>query len=333
MIPVEINVKMLSIDTLRKDIETWIKQLQFTHAPYTLYQPIEYSLAMGGKRIRPVMCLAACTLYTDDYTIARPAALALEMFHNFTLLHDDVMDKADLRRNQPTVCAKWNTNTAILSGDQMLIEAYKLITQIDSPAFSLILSTFNQTATEVCEGQQYDMDFEQTNEVTIEQYLEMIRLKTAVLLAASIKIGALIGGADEADTNTLYDFGIHLGLAFQLQDDLLDTYGDEATFGKAIGGDIMENKKTFLLISALNNATIAQRHELATWIAAKEPDREEKITAVRTIYDAIGVRKQAEESIKKHYDAAISILREMEISAEGKRIFADFAASLIKRTR
>ena len=194
--------------------------------------------------MRPVMCIASCALFKDDYSQAKKAALAIEMFHNFTLLHDDVMDNSQLRRGQPTVMARWNTNTAILSGDQMLIEAYKLISDVDSPSVSLILETFNQTATEVCEGQQYDMDFEKQTDVTIAQYMEMIRLKTAVLLAASIKIGALVGGANIHDTKALYDFGINIGLAFQLQDDLLDVYGDEKVFGKPIGGDIMEGKKT-----------------------------------------------------------------------------------------
>lgn len=324
---------MFQIENLRKEVEQWLKELNLKRQPQGLYEPIEYSLSLGGKRIRPVMCLAACALFNDDYQTAKPAALAIEMFHNFTLLHDDVMDCASLRRNKPTVCAKWDDNTAILSGDQMLIEAYKLISQVDSPAFSLVLSTFNQVAGEVCEGQQYDMDFEKSTEVTIDEYMEMIRLKTAVLLAASTKIGALIGGASDSETTDLYNFSINIGLAFQLQDDLLDTYGDEATFGKQIGGDIMENKKTFLLISALENANSHQKEQLIEWITMENPSRDEKVTAVRNLYNAIGVRAMAEKKINELTEAAMKILRTMEISAEGKRFFADFAESLIKRNR
>lgn len=324
---------MLSIETLRSEVEQWLKELNLRREPQGLYEPIEYSLSLGGKRIRPVMCLAACSLFTDNYAVAKPAALAIEMFHNFTLLHDDVMDRASLRRNKPTVCAKWGDNTAILSGDQMLIEAYKLLSQADTPVFSLVLNTFNQVSGEVCEGQQYDMDFERSTEVTIDQYLEMIRLKTAVLLAASTKIGAMIGGASEAETTDLYNFSINIGMAFQLVDDLLDTYGDELTFGKRIGGDIMENKKTFLLISALEHANPMQREQLIEWITAEKPVREEKILAVTNLYNSIGVRSMTEKKINEYFDKAMKTLRQMDISAEGKRFFADFAENLIKRNR
>ena len=324
---------MLNAENLKKDVEQWLQELNYKRQPQELYTPIEYSLSLGGKRIRPVLCLAACTLFSDDYERAKTAALAIEIFHNFTLLHDDVMDHADIRRNKPTVCAKWNSNVAMLSGDAMLIDAYQTISQVDSPAFSLILNTFTQTAKEVCEGQQYDMDFENTIDVTIEQYMEMIRLKTAVLIAASIKIGALIGGATDAETEILYNFGINMGLAFQLQDDLLDTYGNEATFGKAIGGDIMENKKTFLLISALGNASAQQKRELLKWLDAVSPNREQKIAAVRSIYDQIGVKSLTEQKIAELHKKAMDSLREMDISIEGKRFFADFANSIFKRTR
>lgn len=324
---------MLSLETLRKDVEEGLQKLDYKRNPEGLYEPITYSMSLGGKRIRPVMCLAACALFDDDISKAMPAALAIEIFHNFTLLHDDVMDKASIRRNKPTVCTKWNNNVAILSGDAMMIEAYKLIAHTDSPAFSLILNTFSQTAIEVCEGQQYDMDFETRNNVTLNEYMEMIRLKTAVLLAGSIKIGALIGGATDADTQLLYDFGIKIGLAFQLQDDLLDTYGDETTFGKAIGGDIMENKKTYLLISALEGANTEQKRELYNWLANQNADRQTKINSVRALYDAIGVRKKTEDKITELFDSASNILRSMEISAEGKRFLVDFANSLIKRAR
>lgn len=324
---------MLSIETLRKEIEDGIAGFKFKREPFGLYDPIEYSMSLGGKRLRPVMCLAACSLFTDNYRQAMPAALALEMFHNFTLLHDDVMDNADIRRNQPTVKAKYGVNTAILSGDEMLIEAYKLLSQTDTPAFSLVLSTFSQTATEVCEGQQYDMEFETRTDVTLDQYLEMIRLKTAVLLAGAIKIGALIGGGNAKDIDALYDYSIDLGLAFQLQDDLLDTFGDEKTFGKAIGGDIMENKKTYLLISALKNADEEQKKELLGWIANTNAVRDEKVGAVRALYEKTGAKKATEAKMEALYAQAMATLREMDISAEGKRFFADFGDMLLKRKR
>ncbi len=324
---------MISIDSLRIELEEKLANLNWSKAPQGLYTPVEYSMALGGKRIRPVMCLASCLLFTDNYQKAIPAALAIEIFHNFTLLHDDVMDKADIRRGNPTVWKKWNANTAILSGDAMLIEAYKLLAQTDSPAFSMILNTFNQTALEVCEGQQYDMEFETRDDVTIEEYMEMIKLKTAVLLAGAIKIGALIGGASDIDTEALYNFAIKLGLAFQLQDDLLDTYGDEKTFGKAIGGDIMENKKTYLLISALQNAKSEQLNTLQAWMEAENPKREEKVEAIRNIYDEIGVKNMTEDKINELFKQATQIVREMNISAEGKLFFTEFANKLLKRNK
>jgi geranylgeranyl diphosphate synthase type II len=324
---------MISIDSLRIELEEKLANLNWSKAPQGLYTPVEYSMALGGKRIRPVMCLASCLLFTDNYQKAIPAALAIEIFHNFTLLHDDVMDKADIRRGNPTVWKKWNANTAILSGDAMLIEAYKLLAQTDSPAFSMILNTFNQTALEVCEGQQYDMEFETRDDVTIEEYMEMIKLKTAVLLAGAIKIGALIGGASDIDTEALYNFAIKLGLAFQLQDDLLDTYGDEKTFGKAIGGDIMENKKTYLLISALQNAKPEQLNTLQAWMEAENPKREEKVEAIRNIYDEIGVKNMTEDKINELFKQATQIVREMNISAEGKLFFTEFANKLLKRNK
>lgn len=324
---------MLSLDTIRTDVDNWVKELDLKREPRNLYTPITYSLSLGGKRLRPLMCVAACALFKDDYSPAKNAALALEMFHNFTLLHDDVMDNSMLRRGQPTVHAKWNANTAILSGDQMLIEAYKLISDVDSPAASLILETFSQTATEVCEGQQYDMDFESQDNVSVDQYLEMIRLKTAVLLAASIKIGALIGGANINEINALYDFGINIGLAFQLQDDYLDVYGDEKVFGKPIGGDIIENKKTFLLITALQDAPSALKKELVQWLERTNADRSEKIAAVTNLYNKIGVKEKTGRKIDELLNKAMRMLSAMEISAEGKRFMADFVNMLVKRDR
>ncbi|MCQ2235761.1 MAG: polyprenyl synthetase family protein [Bacteroidales bacterium] len=327
------SLETFTLESLRADIEAWVKEIQFKKEPRNLYAPILYSLSLGGKRLRPLMCVATCSLFRDDTYNARNAAMAIEMFHNFTLLHDDVMDNSMLRRGQPTVHAKWDANTAILSGDQMLIEAYKLISDVDSPAATLILDVFNKTATEVCEGQQYDMDFEKQDNVTVDQYMEMIRLKTAVLLAASIKIGALIGGANITDTNALYDFGINIGLAFQLQDDFLDVYGDEKTFGKPIGGDIIEGKKTFLLITALQDASSSQKKELLQWLNNENANRSEKIAAVTNLYDKIGVKEKTENKIDELLNKAMRMLSAMEISAEGKRFMADFVSMLVKRNR
>ncbi|MCQ2214675.1 MAG: polyprenyl synthetase family protein [Bacteroidales bacterium] len=327
------SLELFTLDSLRADVDAWVQGIELKKEPRNLYAPISYALSLGGKRLRPLMCVASCSLFKDDCSCARNAAMALEMFHNFTLLHDDVMDNSKLRRGQPTVHAKWNANTAILSGDQMLIEAYKLISDVDSPAATLILDVFNKTATEVCEGQQYDMDFEKQDNVSIDQYMEMIRLKTAVLLAASIKIGALIGGANITDTNALYDFGIQIGLAFQLQDDYLDVYGDEKTFGKPIGGDIVENKKTYLLISALQDASSAQKKEILQWIEKDNAVREEKIAAVTNLYNKIGVKEKTERKIEELLNKAMRMLSAMEISAEGKRFMADFVNMLVKRNK
>lgn len=328
--------KMLSIENLRKEIEQGINDLNFRRAPMGLYEPIDYSMSLGGKRLRPVMCLAACSLFTDNYRQAMPAALALEMFHNFTLLHDDVMDNADLRRNKPTVKAKYNANTAILSGDEMLIEAYKLLAMTNTPAFAKVLDTFNQTATEVCEGQQYDMEFESCTTVTAAQYMEMIRLKTAVLLAGAIKIGAMIGGGDDKTVNALYDYSIDLGLAFQLQDDLLDTYGNEATFGKAIGGDIIEGKKTYLFISALEHIHNQEREQFLQMMWEKPTTSEQKsqkIENIKSFYDNYGAREATEKKIEELFAKAMNTLESTNISDEGKKFFADFANKLLKRNR
>ena len=324
---------MLTTDNIYADVDKWLSEIDYGQAPKNLYDPIRYSMSLGGKRMRPVLCLSTCALFKDDYEQAKWAAMAIEVFHNFTLLHDDVMDKACIRRGKPTVVAKYGLNTAILSGDAMLIEAYRLLQLTDSPSFSLLVDTFNKTAREVCEGQQLDMDFETRNDVTAEEYLEMIRLKTAVLLAGAIKIGALVGGAAAQETQALYDYGILIGLAFQLQDDLLDSFGDPATFGKAIGGDIMENKKTYMLISALSKADSSQRREMQNWMSNPDPVREEKVEAMRRLFEATGARAATEDKVKELYDEAMSKLREMEIPAEGKRYFIDYADKLFKRNK
>ncbi len=324
---------MLSIETIQADVDKWLSGVDYGKEPRNLYDPVRYSMSLGGKRLRPTLCLATCALFKDDYEQAKWPALALEIFHNFTLLHDDVMDKATIRRGKPTVATKYGLNTAILSGDAMLIEAYRLLQKTDSPSFTLIVDAFNQVAREVCEGQQLDMDFEAREDVTAAEYLEMIRLKTAVLLATSIKIGALAGGATVQETQALYEYGILIGLAFQLQDDLLDSFGDPATFGKAIGGDIMENKKTYLLIKAYEGADGQQKRELAAWMHNNDAVREEKIDAVRDLYEVTGARAATEKKVEDLFAEAMSKLREMEIPAEGKRCFINYANILFKRDK
>lgn len=324
---------MQAFTDLLSEVDAEIAKLGITKPPHGLYEPIEYVLSLGGKRIRPLLCLSACQLYNDDYRRAMPAALAIEMFHNFTLLHDDIMDNAPVRRNKPTVHVRWDANTAILSGDAMMIKAYQLLSQADTGNFAMLLDTFSRTAIEVCEGQQYDIEYSRRDDVTLDEYMEMIRLKTSALISGAMRMGAIIGGAPSADIESLSEFAENIGLAFQLQDDLLDTYGDEATFGKAIGGDIMENKKTCLLISAMQNANAQQKKELNYWISVQNPARDAKIAAVRSVYDALSVRELTQSRIDELFDKAISVLNRMDISIEGKIFFGNFAKTLVKRSR
>ena len=299
--------------------------------PKELYAPIEYSLSVGGKRIRPVLVLLSCNLFSDNIQPAIPAALAIEVFHNFTLLHDDIMDKADMRRNQQTVHKKWDENIAILSGDAMSILSFSLLADLDSHLLKPIFKLFNTTALQVCEGQQFDMNFQDKNTVTLDEYLEMIRLKTSVLLACSAKAGALAGGANEMDADAMYEFGLSLGLAFQIQDDLLDSFGNEAVFGKKIGGDIVENKKTFLMISALNKADDAQRNKIFDLNKNKEIENNEKINQILAIYNELKVKEMAEEKIRELYEKAIKALDSIKISLTRKNELYYFAANLMKR--
>ena len=289
------------------DIEKAIAALDWKRDPYGLYEPIEYTLASGGKRLRPRLVLLAAEMFGGKEKEVLPAALAIEVFHNFTLLHDDVMDNAAVRRGRPTVHVRWNDNTAILSGDQMVIEAYKLLGNVPADRLPQTLHLFNKMATEICEGQQYDMEFETREQVSIEEYLHMIRLKTSVLLATALQIGAYIAGASEAQQQALYEYGINIGLAFQIQDDILDVYGDPETFGKAIGGDICCNKKTYMLLSALQRADDATRAELERWLQIQDkPD--EKIRAVTDIYTRTGAREVCETVMQLHTHEALSRL-------------------------
>ena len=277
-----------------------------------MYEPIEYTLASGGKRLRPHLAIIAAEAVINGGLInsmgdVLPAALALEVFHNFTLVHDDVMDRAEVRRGQETVHRKWNNNTSILSGDQMLIEAYKLLAQVPAPKLPQVLKWFNEMATGVCEGQQYDMEFEHMSQVSIEDYLKMIELKTSVLLANAMRIGGYIAGADHSQQEALYQYGLNIGIAFQIQDDILDVYGDPKTFGKAIGGDICCNKKTILLLTALDTSDAESKAELLQWLMATD-QKEEKIAAVTALYNRIGVREACEVVLEEYTSKALAQL-------------------------
>jgi geranylgeranyl diphosphate synthase type II len=302
------------------NINEAIAKLDWKRQPYGLYEPIEYTLAAGGKRVRPQLAMIASHMFGGQDQDVLPAALALEIFHNFTLLHDDVMDHAEVRRGRPTVHVKWNENTAILSGDQMLIEAYKMLSQVPADKLSKVLQLFNKMATEICEGQQYDVDFESQEHVAIDDYLLMIRLKTSVLLATALQMGAYIAGAGEREQDALYQFGIHIGLAFQIQDDILDVWGDPATFGKAIGGDIACNKKTFVTLTALQLADEDSRHALHTWLSQTMQDNVEKIAAVTAIYDRLEVRAECEKRVVELTQQALAYLSTLPQNAAADQL-------------
>ncbi|MDH6534941.1 polyprenyl synthetase family protein [Parabacteroides sp. 52] len=306
---------MLSFEQILERIEKEIHCLDLNYPPQSLYDPIEYILSLGGKRIRPALALMACNIYSDDIEKAIAPALGMEVFHNFTLLHDDLMDKADVRRGKSTVHKVWNDNAAILSGDAMLIVAYKLIGDSTPGQLKEILDLFTQTALEICGGQQYDMEFESRMDVTEEEYIEMIRLKTAVLLACCLKAGAITGGASPEDADHLYHFGINIGLAFQLQDDLLDVYGDSATFGKKIGGDILCNKKTFLLIHALKKASDNQLLELNEWMNKETFDPAEKIARFTHIYNELHLKAMTEAKMQAYFEVAVKHLDALQVPA------------------
>lgn len=293
------------------DINNEILQLNWKREPYGLYEPIEYTLAAGGKRVRPQLAMIACELFDGKAEEIAPAAMALEVFHNFTLLHDDVMDHALVRRGRPTVHIKWNENTAILSGDQMLIEAYKLLSGVPADKLPTILQLFNKMATEICEGQQYDVDFENQESVALDDYLKMIRLKTAVLLATALKMGSYIAGASTEQQEMLYEFGINIGLAFQIQDDILDVWGNPETFGKAVGGDISCNKKTFVALTAMQLADTDTRTALEQWFAQTLTDNTDKIAAVKALYEQVGTRTLCEETVEQYTAQALHLLDQL----------------------
>ena len=324
---------MYSFHELADIVQNEIKNLKYPQQPELLYAPIVYSLEEGGKRIRPVALLMACNLFRDEIDCAKPAALAVEVFHNFTLLHDDIMDRSATRRGKPAVHTRWNDNVAILSGDAMMIYAYKLLCGCDRRVLPQLLETFNETAIGVCEGQQYDMDFESRDDVTVDRYLEMIRLKTGVLLAGALKLGAICAEAQPWQAELLYNFGINVGLAFQLQDDLFDTYGDAAVFGKPIGGDILAGKKTFLLTTALKTADAATRGELLARLHDGGMSAAEKIETVRGIYDRLGVRKITEKAIADYFRNADRILNSLEVGIERIVPLQELGETLLNRKK
>ncbi len=314
------------------EINDTISQIYYPKDPNGLYEPVKYTLSLGGKRIRPLLTLMGCELFGKNRMKAIAPATAIEIFHNFTLLHDDVMDKAELRRGKPTVHCVWNENTAILSGDVMQIMAYKELTKTPSPYLKETLELFSKMAAEICEGQQYDMEFENRQDVTVEDYMMMIRLKTAVLLGCALQIGATIADAPKHDATLLYQFGDDLGLAFQLKDDYLDVYGDSRIFGKKIGGDILNNKKTFMLISALNKADKDTRAELDSWIEKTDFNPEEKIAAVTRIYNKLGIDRLCENEMEKLYQSALKSLRQIGVGEAQKEMLYYLAAQMMKRT-
>lgn len=322
---------MFTASELLEKINLHIADLQFLRTPKGLYDPVTYVLSMGGKRIRPVLMLMAYNLYQEDVTRIYAPATGIEVYHNYTLLHDDLMDRADRRRGKETVHKVWNDNAAILSGDAMLVLAYQFMAQCPVEYLKQVMDLFSLTALEICEGQQLDMEFEQRMDVKEEEYLEMIRLKTSVLLAVSLKIGAILGGASQEDAGYLYDFGMNLGVAFQLKDDLLDVYGDAKVFGKNIGGDILCNKKTYMLIKALENADKNQLEELNYWLNASNAEPQKKIAAVTELYNQIGIKALCENKMVEYTNKAMENLAAVKLPVEKKKELEILMKSLLHR--
>jgi geranylgeranyl diphosphate synthase, type II len=324
---------MYNLKELHELVSNEISSLNFKKTPVELYEPIKYILSAGGKRLRPVLSLMACNLFSEDIKNAIKPSLGIEIFHNFTLLHDDIMDNAPMRRNMQTVHSKWNNTVAILSGDAMSILSYRLIAETFQERLKEIFDIFNDTALAICEGQQYDMNFEKLSGVPVDDYLKMIELKTSVLIAASLKIGALCGGAGNTDANSLYEFGRNLGLAFQLQDDLLDVYGDSNKFGKQIGGDIVSNKKTFLLIKALELAEGEMFDRLNALIHEASVLPKAKVEEVKYIYDKLGIQDIAQDKINFFFENAMHCFDLVNVEEDRKSELKKLAFDLLKRDR
>lgn len=326
--------KITDLDILhyQQEFLKYLTSKNWVQEPKNLYEPVDYILQLGGKRIRPVLTLMAADIFGDEYETALPAALAVEVFHNFTLVHDDIMDDAPLRRGKATVHEKWDINTGILSGDAMLILAYKYFENYEPIVFQKLAKLFSKTALEVCDGQQLDVDFETRNDVTIEEYITMIRLKTSVLVAAALKMGAIVSEASDEDANLIYDFGLNLGLAFQLQDDYLDTFGDPETFGKQVGGDIIENKKTYLYLKTLEVANDEDRQKLIHFYRQKLKENSIKIIEVTRIFELNGIPILVKEQIESYTEKAFSTLSKMNINSANKKNLKDFGLWLMNRT-
>ena len=321
----------MKAEELLVKVNDFLDNLKYDRKPSGLYDPVKYVLSMGGKRIRPVLMLLSYGLFKDDVESVLMPACALETYNNYTLLHDGLMDNAGMRRGHETVHRKWDANTAILSGDSMLVLAYERMAKCNPVYLSDVLHTFTETALEIGEGQQYDMEFETRNDVTEEEYIEMIRLKTSVLLACAQKIGAILAGASKQDQDNLYKFGEQIGLAFQLQDDYLDVYGDPKVFGKKVGGDIICNKKTYMLINAYNRADAEQRRELQHWMEAETFNSDEKVAAVTAIYNKVGVDKLAIEKIAYYFEESKKYLDAVQVSDERKAELRLYAQKMMHR--
>lgn len=324
---------MYTLEEAQQLINKHIENIKFPEEPAELYDPVRYILSLGGKRIRPSLVLMACEMFDGSVASALHPATAIEIFHNFTLVHDDIMDKSDMRRGNQTIHKKWDENVAILSGDVMSILASRLLNESPGAVLHQVNDVFTHTAMQVCEGQQLDMNFEHMETVSEDEYLKMIELKTAVLIAASLKIGAMLGGSSEKDAEDLYDFGRELGIAFQLQDDLLDTYGDVAVFGKKTGLDIVDNKKTILMVTALKDGTKQQEAELLSWLGKKEFEDEEKINAVKAIYEDIGIKEKVKKMIILHYESALESLEHLNVPDGKKGELLAFASYLMEREK
>jgi len=322
---------MITFEKAQEIINQEISSLVFNREPSELYQPVRYVLSIGGKRIRPAMVLMACSLFSDQVSRAVRCALAIEIFHNFTLLHDDIMDNSPVRRTKPTVHQKWNRNAAILSGDAMSILSFRYISECSSEFMPEVLELFTDTALKVCEGQQYDINYESRNDISVDDYIKMITLKTSVLIAASLKLGAIMGGALPSDSNLMYEFGKNIGIAFQLKDDILDVYGDPEKFGKKIGTDIIANKKTYLVLKALEVADEKSKKLLRRLISTNDTDKEEKIAEVIRIFDLFGIREKTEAKSWEYYDTGLKALALVSTEDSKKKALRDLARQLMER--
>ncbi len=323
----------MDIKKVIEAVNSELEKFELPAEPKELYQPVSYILSLGGKRLRPMLVLLGKYLFSNEWEDALKPSLSVEVFHNFTLMHDDIMDEAPLRRGKATVHTQWNDNTAILSGDAMMIKAYDALDDLEPVLYKKVIRLFNQTALEVCEGQQYDMNFESRNDVSVEEYLEMIRLKTAVLLGFSLQMGAILGGANDADAQKIKQFGDAIGLGFQLKDDILDVYGDAKDFGKQVGGDIISNKKTFLLITALKEANAEQRSKLEYWITRDGFSAEEKVKRVTDLYNEIGVITKAEQVMNNYFDEGFELLNSIDADTSRKEILRLFTNDILNRIK